>query len=174
MFFGGGGGAGHSNGAVTVSKGGGHGGGVILIQADNLIGNGYKISANGGKGGNAASDGASGGGAGGSIILDANTYSGSVTIQAIGGKGGDENDLGTTQRCYGAGGGVVVVRSILPGRYLLFLFYLPVALQVLNSEVTRLVMPKFCRQMVQVAMQFPRTSSGRQLILLHIASPSMH
>ena len=105
MFFGGGGGAGHSNGAVTVSKGGGHGGGVILIQADNLIGNGYKISANGGKGGNAASDGASGGGAGGSIILDANTYSGSVTIQAIGGKGGDENDLGTTQRCYGAGGG---------------------------------------------------------------------
>jgi hypothetical protein len=35
---------------------------------------------------------------------------------------------------------VVVVRSILPGRYLLFLFYLPVALQVLNSEVTRLVM----------------------------------
>ena len=42
---------------------------------------------------------------GGSVILDANTYSGSVTIQAIGGKGGDENDLGTTQRCYGAGGG---------------------------------------------------------------------
>jgi hypothetical protein len=105
MFFGGGGGAGHSNGAVTVSKGGGHGGGVIFIQADNLIGNGFKISANGAKGGNAASDGASGGGAGGSIIMDANTYSGSVTIQANGGKGGDENDLGTTQRCYGAGGG---------------------------------------------------------------------
>ena len=37
--------------------------------------------------------------------MDANTYSGSVTIQAIGGKGGDENDLGTAQRCYGAGGG---------------------------------------------------------------------
>jgi len=105
LFPGGGGGAGHSNGAVTVSKGGGHGGGVILIQADNLIGNGYKITANGAKGGNAASDGASGGGAGGSIIMDVNTYTGSVTIQANGGKGGDENDLGTTQRCYGAGGG---------------------------------------------------------------------
>jgi len=105
IFFGGGGGAGHSNGTVTISKGGGHGGGIILIQAENIIGNGYKISANGGRGGNAASDGASGGGAAGSIIIDANTYSGGVTIQANGGKGGDENDLGTAQRCYGAGGG---------------------------------------------------------------------
>ena len=105
IFFGGGGGAGHSNGTVTISKGGGHGGGIILIQAENIIGNGYKISANGGKGGNAASDGASGGGAAGSIIIDANTYSGAVTIQSNGGKGGDEDDLGTAQRCYGAGGG---------------------------------------------------------------------
>jgi hypothetical protein len=105
IFLGGGGGAGHSNGAVTVSKGGGHGGGLIFIQADNVIGNGYKISANGAKGGNAASDGASGGGAGGSIIMDVNTYTGSLAIQANGGKGGDENDLGTAQRCYGAGGG---------------------------------------------------------------------
>ena len=105
IFFGGGGGAGHSNGTATISKGGGHGGGIILIQAENIIGNGYKISANGGRGGNAASDGASGGGAAGSIIIDANTYSGAVTIQANGGKGGDENDLGTAQRCYGAGGG---------------------------------------------------------------------
>jgi len=105
LFFGGGGGAGHSNGIVTVSKGGGHGGGIILIQADNVIGNGNKITANGGKGGNGASDGASGGGAGGSLIMDVNTYSGPVTIQANGGKGGDENDLGTAQRCYGAGGG---------------------------------------------------------------------
>jgi len=105
LFLGGGGGAGHSNGAVTVSKGGGHGGGIILIQADNIIGNGYKITANGAKGGNAASDGASGGGAGGSLIMDVNTFSGSLTMQTNGGKGGDENDLGTAQRCYGAGGG---------------------------------------------------------------------
>ena len=105
LFFGGGGGAGHSNGTPAPLRGGAHGGGIILIQADNLIGNGFKITANGGKGGNALSDGASGGGAGGSVILDVNSYSGSVTIQANGGKGGDENDLGTAQRCYGAGGG---------------------------------------------------------------------
>ncbi len=105
MFFGGGGGAGHSNGTLTISNGGGNGGGIIFIHAETLIGNGYKISANGGEGGTAVSDGASGGGAAGSVIMDISTYSGSVTIQANGGKGGNENDAGTLQRCYGAGGG---------------------------------------------------------------------
>ena len=37
--------------------------------------------------------------------MNVNTYSGSVTLQANGGKGGDEDDAGTVQRCYGAGGG---------------------------------------------------------------------
>jgi hypothetical protein len=105
IFFGGGGGAGHSNGTLTISKGGGNGGGIIFLQAQTLIGNGYKISATGGIGGNAVSDGASGGGAAGTVIMDVNTYSGSLILQANGGKGGDENDDGTTQRCYGAGGG---------------------------------------------------------------------
>jgi hypothetical protein len=105
IFFGGGGGAGHSNGTLTVSNGGGSGGGIIYIEANTIIGNGYKISANGGKGGNAVSDGASGGGAAGSVIMKIGTYTGTLTIQANGGKGGDENDAGTTKRCYGAGGG---------------------------------------------------------------------
>lgn len=105
IFLGGGGGAGHSNGTLTISNGGGNGGGIIFIIADTLIGNGKKISANGGVGGNAVSDGASGGGAAGSIVMSVTTYSGSVTIQANGGKGGDEDDAGTVQRCYGAGGG---------------------------------------------------------------------
>ena len=105
LFFGGGGGAGHSNGTLTISNGGGNGGGIIIIHANTLVGNGYKISANGGLGGTAVSDGASGGGAAGSVIMDIASYSGSVAIQANGGKGGDENDAGTTQRCYGAGGG---------------------------------------------------------------------
>jgi len=105
IFLGGGGGAGHSNGTPAPLRGGGHGGGIIFIEADNLTGNSFKITANGGKGGNALSDGASGAGAGGTVIMDVNTYSGSVTIQANGGKGGDENDLGTAQRCYGGGGG---------------------------------------------------------------------
>jgi Secretion system C-terminal sorting domain len=105
IFFGGGGGAGHSDGSATISNGGGNGGGIVFIHAGTLTGNGYKISANGGTGGAAESDGASGGGAAGTIIVDVTTYSGSVTIQANGGKGGDENDVGTSKRCYGAGGG---------------------------------------------------------------------
>jgi len=105
IFFGGGGGAGHSNGTLTISNGGGKGGGIIFIQAGTLVGNGKVISANGAIGGNAVSDGASGGGGAGSIVMGVSTYSGLLNIQAIGGKGGDENDVGTAQRCYGAGGG---------------------------------------------------------------------
>src|SRR6266496_2644838 len=105
IFFGGGGGAGHSNGSLTISSGGGNGGGIVFIHAGNLIGNGYKITANGGAGGNAFSDGASGGGAGGTIIMDVNSYSGSLTIQTNGGKGGDEDNDGLLNHCYGAGGG---------------------------------------------------------------------
>ena len=105
IFFGGGGGAGHSNSSLSASNGGGNGGGMIFIHANNIIGNGYKITANGGSGGNSLSDGACGGGAGGTIILDMNSWSGSLTIQSNGGKGGDENDDAMPKRCYGAGGG---------------------------------------------------------------------
>jgi len=69
IFFGGGGGCGHSNGTLTISNGGGHGGGIVFILAGALIGNGNKISANGGKGGDAVSDGASGASAGGGPLL---------------------------------------------------------------------------------------------------------
>jgi Secretion system C-terminal sorting domain len=105
IFLGGGGGAGHSNGAATVSNGGGHGGGIVFIYAKRLIGNNSKISANGQVGGPAVSDGASGGGGGGTIIMRVITYSGGVTIEANGGKGGDENDGLNAKRCYGPGGG---------------------------------------------------------------------
>jgi len=105
IFFGGGGGAGHSDGTPAAVMGGGNGGGVVIIIAGNLIGNGYKISANGGRGGDALSDGASGGGGAGTLIMSVSNYVGAVTLEAKGGAGGDENDLGTTKRCYGAGGG---------------------------------------------------------------------
>lgn len=105
IFFGGGGGAGHSDGTPAAVMGGGNGGGIVFIIAGNLVGNGYKISANGARGGDALSDGASGGGAAGTIIMSVSSYTGATTIEAKGGAGGDENDLGTPKRCYGAGGG---------------------------------------------------------------------
>ena len=105
IFLGGGGGAGHYNNNIPI-HGGGNGGGIIFITANNLIGNGYKIRANGQTGGSNISDGASGGGAGGTIIMDIlNSYTGTVTIQANGGNGGNANDGLSTGRCYGAGGG---------------------------------------------------------------------
>ena len=74
--------------------------------AKNIIGNGYKISANGQSGRSTTYDGASGGGAGGTIIMNvSNNYTGALTIQTNGGNGGNEDDDNSVGRCYGAGGG---------------------------------------------------------------------
>src|SRR6185436_2818613 len=42
---------------------------------------------------------------GGTMILNINNYVDAVNIEAAGGKGGIEDDDGTSQRCYGDGGG---------------------------------------------------------------------
>lgn len=107
IFAGGGGGAGHvNNNTPPMPHDGGDGGGIIFIITKNIIGNGYKISANGQAGGNSGSDGASGGGAGGTIIMNVtNSYSSSLTIEVRGGNGGNSNNQSIPNRCYGAGGG---------------------------------------------------------------------
>jgi len=119
IFAGGGGGAGHFNNNPTT-HGGGDGGGIIIVIAKNIIGNGYKISANGRVGGSGGSDGASGGGAGGTIIMNVtNSYSGSLSIEANGGNGGNTNNQSILNRCYGAGGGgsggVIYFNGAIPG-----------------------------------------------------------
>ena len=103
IFMGGGGGAGHANGSLYY--GGGHGGGIIFIYAKRIIGNNRKIMSNGQVGAGAISDGAAGGGAGGTIIMRVTTYSGVLTVEANGGRGGNENDGLNSRRCYGSGGG---------------------------------------------------------------------
>jgi len=119
IFMGGGGGAGHSNNGFAASNGGGHGGAIVFIRADNLIGNGYKISANGQVGGPALSDGASGAGAAGTIILSINNYFGAANITANGGQGGTEDDGLNLNKCYGSGGGgsggVIYFKAAAPG-----------------------------------------------------------
>jgi len=105
IFLGGGGGAGHAN-STTQTYAGGNGGGIIIVIAKNIIGNSYKVSANGQNGKSTTYDGGSGGGAGGTIIMSVTgTYSGLLTIQADGGNGGNEDDDNSSGRCYGAGGG---------------------------------------------------------------------
>lgn len=104
IFAGSGGGAGDSNNNAGTS--GGNGGGIILIITNSLtVGASATISADGESvpittGG----DGAGGGGAGGSIILQANSISGTPTLSASGGNGGDV-DNENLNRCFGPGGG---------------------------------------------------------------------
>ncbi|MBK6936226.1 MAG: hypothetical protein IPH18_04565 [Chitinophagaceae bacterium] len=104
IFMGGGGGAGHNNNGV-FTKGGGHGGGIVFIWATNISGNNQTVSADGGTGGESASDGAGGGGAGGTIIIHTDTYTGNINVSANGGAGGNSNDGGNIGRCFGGGGG---------------------------------------------------------------------
>lgn len=105
IFAGGGGGAGHANNGFPNANGGGNGGGIIFIRAKNLVGNNSKITANGQRGGSSIGDGASGGGAGGTVIMNIDSYIGTVTIESNGGQGGSVDNQGTADRCYGSGGG---------------------------------------------------------------------
>lgn len=116
IFLGGGGGAGHTN--EQTDKEGGYGGGIVLIVANNIVGNGHKILSNGGDvvecNGptvGCANDGHSGGGAGGTIALRVANIQGSLNVNADGGKGADAwvfpSTIGTTGPGGGGGGGVV-------------------------------------------------------------------
>ncbi len=99
LFLGGGGGAGHGNNNNGTD--GGDGGGLVLLIADQIIGNGYQIISNGVTvTGLAWGDGAGGGGAGGTVAIVSPAVT-ALTITATGGKGGD---VGANQ-CTGPGGG---------------------------------------------------------------------
>lgn len=105
IFNAGGGGAGDggSSLAIFASTNGGNAGGLIFISGNTIKTNNRKIISNGADvTAIAAFDGGGGGGAGGLIILDVNTYTDAVEIEALGGKGGNVND---DYSCAGPGGG---------------------------------------------------------------------
>ena len=118
IFLGGGGGGGHALNNVTGLQdggAGGYGGGIVIIQANDLKSNNFRILANGEKGENTSTgDGAGGGGAGGAILLKINNYSDVLVGRVNAGNGGDANsiicDAGFGSytdrlRFFGAGGG---------------------------------------------------------------------
>jgi PKD repeat protein len=109
LFFGGGGGSGHNKDASN-SKGG-NGGGIVIIKANNLEGNNRAILANGGSAVLLDGDGAGGGGAGGTIALEVQRITGSLTLEAKGGNGGNSNS--TANYDFGPGGGASGGRIIL-------------------------------------------------------------
>ena len=102
LFLGGGGGCGDQNNASGTA--GENGGGIVIITANTINGNNFRISANGNTVNTAATspgDGAGGGGGGGNIFLNINSTINSLTLTANGGGGGNQN----VTSCIGPGGG---------------------------------------------------------------------
>ncbi len=106
VFMGGGAGAGHAN---NGDGGIGHpGGGIVILMANRLAGNAQPIRSNGGDGVGCVGDcwdGQPGGSAGGSVLLQVGSYSGNVTVQAAGGKGGSQGANNSSVGHNGPGGG---------------------------------------------------------------------
>ncbi len=99
IVMGGGGGSGTKMATATASKGG-DGGGIVMIITGTLVGNGGIILANG-ESADPTTGSGGGGGAGGTVLIDADSYSGSsVSVQIRGGNGGSTNES-----CTGSGGG---------------------------------------------------------------------
>lgn len=110
IFFGGGGGAGQENNAA--GEPGANGGGIILLSAPTITGGGGQLLATGLQPINpantadplqAAGDGGGGGGAGGTIILNAASFTATITADVTGGRG--SNSSNGVPDCTGPGGG---------------------------------------------------------------------
>ena len=106
-FLGGAGGPGwvSTNNPSTAADGGG----IVIIFADEIIGNGHFINANGlsplAVNPVGAPDGGGGGGAGGSVVLKVNRYTTNLTVNINGGDGQDLNIDLNTNVAHGPGGG---------------------------------------------------------------------
>ena len=108
IFFGGGGGAGDSNNGSNLP--GGSGGGIVYIIAPTVAGSG-SIRADGGEAVNqianntgANNDAPAGGGGGGTVIIKG-AVANSLTLSAVGGKGGDQKNIVNESEGPGGGGG---------------------------------------------------------------------
>lgn len=112
LFMGGGGGAGHGDNGHNV--GGANGGGIIFFISDGSISGTGLVTA---KGNDAAptfsahADAPGGGGGGGAITLFSKSTITGITINANGGRGGDQLIGGTEAEGPGGGGGGGYVQS---------------------------------------------------------------
>jgi uncharacterized repeat protein (TIGR01451 family) len=110
LVMGGGGAAGGDNNSGGLNSSGGAGGGIVLVRTGSASGVGV-INANGLTGlTQAANDGSGGGGAAGSVaFISTSGTVGALTVNAIGGKGGDSYLTGTVAHSGGGGGAGGVV-----------------------------------------------------------------
>lgn len=110
----------------TIVTQGVSGGGIVILEANNIVGNNSSILANGCAGLMSPSQSipSSGGGGGGTIVVNANSFTSPTTIAATGGNGG--NGVGTTDGSGneasggsgGGGGGAIWVKSTTPANNL--------------------------------------------------------
>ncbi|MBI3260601.1 MAG: T9SS type A sorting domain-containing protein [Ignavibacteriae bacterium] len=110
IFLGGGGGAGHTN--QSVSGKGGSGGGLIIIETSEIVSEDQSIQSDGYQGGDALEDSGGGGGSGGTVLLSAETFSGMLSINCRGGRGGNNTYIGGQIAPGGGGGGGGVYFSL--------------------------------------------------------------
>lgn len=104
VFAGGGGGSGDDN--TNEATAGSNGGGIIMIKAATINGNGFTIYANGADQlSTAMRDGGGGGGGGGAILLDVQNFSSALNTEVRGGNGGNVDNGGIADSCFGPGGG---------------------------------------------------------------------
>lgn len=121
VVMGGGGGAGSNNNSVALTSSGGAGGGIVMVRAGSMTGTGT-INANGANGQTQLqNDSGGGGGAGGSVIVQSQAAIGTLSINALGGVGGNgcftsgTNTCNSTAHAGGGGGaGGVVFTSGTP------------------------------------------------------------
>ncbi|MBL7733068.1 MAG: gliding motility-associated C-terminal domain-containing protein [Chitinophagaceae bacterium] len=111
VFMGGGGGAGQSNNFEAFEAWGGEGGGIVILMAEKIKSNGFRIIANGDNGrpcvgsGSGCHEGMGGGGGGGAVLLKTATYLDNISIETKGGNGADMNASGFLRLGPGGGGG---------------------------------------------------------------------
>lgn len=106
FFLGGGGGAGDSDNGTGTS--GVRGGGIVYLISNGTVSGTGSINANGHNGlttmGPSGRDGTGGGGGGGSVMIYSTGIIANITINANGGKGGNQ-DLQNNSETEGSGGG---------------------------------------------------------------------
>ncbi len=104
LFMGGAGGAGDQNNNEGTA--GADGGGIVILEVKQLNANFRRICANGNSlPTDAGSDGAGGAGAAGVVLVNSDVVLGSPVIELRGGRGGNVNNSGIVNFCFGPGGG---------------------------------------------------------------------
>jgi gliding motility-associated-like protein len=114
IFMGGGGGAGHANNPenIALHSDGGNGGGIILISAQSITSNSFKIMSNGAdapeffpSGPQHTHEATGGGGAGGTVVLNIPNITDNTIVETKGGKGADMHANVPLYGRIGPGGG---------------------------------------------------------------------